>query len=70
MISCLFLLDELEECCRIEHVYYETSFEKIRQYRKSLEEIEELKTKGEKIVYRAQSSSTNYATRSLNIHLN
>lgn len=63
------LLDELEINCRKERVFYETSFEKIRQYRRSLEEIEELDTKGEKTVYRAQSGSTNFATRSLNIHL-
>lgn len=69
MIKCYFLLDKMEELGLEEGFYFQNIREKIRQYQKSLEEIEKLDTKGKTNSYNvSQGGSTTYVTRSLGIH--
>lgn len=46
IIKCYFLLEKMEELGLEEGFYFQNIREKIRQYQKSLEEIEKLDTKG------------------------
>lgn len=46
MIKCYFLLDKMEELGLEEGFYFQNIRKKIRQYEKSLREIEELDTNG------------------------